>query len=265
MANCPTEAVTTQAIDAAVIDAIATDAGACPTLGGGGPFAANAVQLDGTDYGRRATALSGVAASKQAIFSAWVKFDDNALRFLMGTDSGFNTIERSSDFKLQFTFHRPAGGLGLRMKSLTSYTSSASFVHILASWDQGAALSHLYVNDVSDKSLLTQVNENLRFDNAVYRVCSDGGWPGQELIGCISEYYWNPGEYLDFSVEANRRLFIDASGKPVSLGADGSTPTTNQPAVYLNGNDTTFFTNLGSGGAITQIGTLTNCASNPSD
>ena len=34
--------------------------------------------------------------------------------------------------------------------------------------------------------------------------------------------------------ESNRRKFIDSAGKPVDLGADGSTPTGSSPLIYLS-------------------------------
>jgi hypothetical protein len=59
-------------------------------------------------------------------------------------------------------------------------------------------------------------------------------------------------ELTDFSDEAERLKFIDAFGYPVDLGADGSTPSGNQPLVYMN-SGFHLGTNLGSGGNFTPI------------
>lgn len=60
------------------------------------------------------------------------------------------------------------------------------------------------------------------------------------------------------------RKFI-SGGKPVSLGADGSTPFSVQPALYFKGNAAAFVTNLGSAGAFTLEGSITTTATSPSD
>jgi hypothetical protein len=67
-------------------------------------------------------------------------------------------------------------------------------------------------------------------------------------------------EFLDISVEANRRKFINAAGDPVDLGSDGSTPTSTAPIVYQNGDFTNFETNQGTGGNFTVTGALTTCS-----
>lgn len=66
--------------------------------------------------------------------------------------------------------------------------------------------------------------------------------------------YLNASEYIDFSVEENRRKFFDVSGSVVNLGVDGSTPTGSQPEIYLGNDYDTFHQNLGSGGDFTVSG-----------
>lgn len=89
------------------------------------------------------------------------------------------------------------------------------------------------------------------------------------LTGYLADYWIGAGQLIDFSVMANRRKFISASGKPVNLGADGSIPTGTAPAVFLrrapSGAAATFANNLGTGGDFTITGSLTNSPSSPSD
>lgn len=81
--------------------------------------------------------------------------------------------------------------------------------------------------------------------------------------------FWLSMTRLDFSVEANRRKFYSATGKPVDVGSDGSTPTGSAPEVYLSVRPgdaaSDFATNRGTGGNFTENGTLTIAASSPSD
>jgi hypothetical protein len=66
-------------------------------------------------------------------------------------------------------------------------------------------------------------------------------------------------------MQANRRLFISATGKPVSLGANGSTPFGTQPAIYLGNPLATWHTNLGAGGGFNVTGgALTAASTSPS-
>ena len=80
-----------------------------------------------------------------------------------------------------------------------------------------------------------------------------------------------PDQSIDFSVTANRRKFIDASGKPADLGANGQTPTGTPPPLFLrrapSADPSTFANNLGTGGGpfiigggVTTTGALVNMA-----
>ncbi|WP_192246072.1 hypothetical protein [Mesorhizobium silamurunense] len=85
------------------------------------------------------------------------------------------------------------------------------------------------------------------------------------VSGDFADIWFAPGQFIDFSVEANRRKFVDASGKPVYLGANGEMPTGTAPAVFFSGDATGFATNKGTGGAFTLTGSLTNATTSPSD
>jgi len=54
------------------------------------------------------------------------------------------------------------------------------------------------------------------------------------FAGAIAELYYAPNQFIDFDIESNRRLFLNADGTPVDLGADGSTPTGSKPITYLS-------------------------------
>jgi hypothetical protein len=68
---------------------------------------------------------------------------------------------------------------------------------------------------------------------------------------------------------ANLDKFIDATLKPVSLGADGSAPTGTAPVIYMHRDAAesaaTFADNLGTGGAFTLEGILGDPVDNPGD
>ena len=84
-----------------------------------------------------------------------------------------------------------------------------------------------------------------------------------KLEADIADFWIDTGTYIDLSVEANRRKFIDAAGNPVDLGSDGSAPTGSSPELFLSGDTATWHTNDGAGGGFSEIGALTDAATDP--
>lgn len=70
-------------------------------------------------------------------------------------------------------------------------------------------------------------------------------------------------EAVDWSDEANRLKFVDADGKPVGLGSDGSDLTGTQPKHYAPDGDLT--NNLGTESNWSENGTIPNADTSPSD
>jgi hypothetical protein len=79
---------------------------------------------------------------------------------------------------------------------------------------------------------------------------SGGSTPGSLFYGSLAELVFND-TYLD-----NPAAFY-ASGSPVDVGSDGSTPFGSQPVLYFSSNGSgADWTNQGTGGAFTQAGTI---------
>ncbi len=68
--------------------------------------------------------------------------------------------------------------------------------------------------------------------------------------------------FTDLSIEANRRLFFDADGKPVNPSV--AVAALGDPFILLSGDASGFPINQGTGGTFTLTGTLTNASSSPS-
>ncbi len=243
-------------------------------LGGGfGGYTTNAVDFNGSaDYLSKAADLTGNADGSRGILSVWFRLDGGN-----GADMAFmhNTgdkvqVDRNSSNKLSIYFGDAGGTASFRMDSSTSYTSGATWRHLLASWDlnysAGNKLKHLYVNDVSD---LGTVSDSSAAFNADYTRTSwtIGRYTDASLWffnGCIAEFYFAPNQFLDFSNSANRRKFISATGKPVYPGATGSLPTGTAPLIYLPNPAATVGTNAGTGGNFTINGSPATASSTPS-
>ena len=89
---------------------------------------------------------------------------------------------------------------------------------------------------------------------AAFTIGADSGTSSGHTGMDITHFYLAQ-EAMDFSVAGNIAKFYNAAGQ-VDFGANGSTPTGNQPLIYLNNPYDTFQNNLGSGGNFTENGVL---------
>lgn len=234
----------------------------------------DSADFDGAnDFMSTAGDLSGSADSKSGILSMWLRIDgtlaafENVLRNRNGTNpSKFRAVFASDKFAITGT--TSAGSTVVDLVTVSTFSPGATWYHFLASWDAAASAGHLYVNDVSDLASPSWLDQNIDYTDGAWSIAGDG-FGASAFDGCIAEFYFAQGQYIDFSIAANRRKFISASGKPVYLGADGSFPTGTAPIVYqrvANGAAVaTFATNLGTGGDFSITGTLETGSTSPSD
>lgn len=204
--------------------------------------------------------LSGVSDAYTGSLSMWAKFDagDGAVLNLTNTNNE-DYIFRFSDNNLYIYLLDTSGVQIAQMYSTGGQANGTGWHHIMASWNTnttGAGWTKtLYIDDVNvygggaNPSVATQVG----YSGKVYSF-PDGGSNAQISL---SEIWFAPGQYVDFSSSANRALF-SAGGHPISLGAAGATPTGSSPAVYLKNAAATAGTNSGTGGNFTIQGTITN-------
>jgi hypothetical protein len=235
-------------------------------------YTAVAVNFDGTnDYLTRGADLTGNADGKQGIVSLWVNFaaaGNGAVQELFcsrdATNIGIQVV-RLTDNTFRLLGRTTAGTTILTIISNSTYTSASGWVHLLLSWNLAATAGWLYVDDANDQAagatLTDGTIEYTKTDHVVGATHVGAG----KLNGDMAELYVNYATHLDLSVEANRRKFISATGKPVNLGSNGSTPTGSQPLIYLANPLASWETNLGTGGGFTENGALTAAASSPSD
>ncbi len=235
-------------------------------------FRANAVDFDGTnDYLTRGGDLTGSKNGRQGTLSVWLRLDggDGANLFFLANGTGIQ-FRRSSANKMAFNLDNASGGALVRFTSNDAFTASATWMHILLSWNVnfsiGNKIIRLYVNDAS--AAVTVGSEFAAADIGY----AESSWTvgaaaaaNNPFNGAISELWFDQSTYLDFSVEANRRKFIGADGKPVRLGADGSLPTGSAPILYLNNPAASFGINKGTGGSFSVTGSLDDASTSPSD
>lgn len=234
-----------------------------------GTYEPNAVKFDGAnDYLTRGADLTSIADSKSGIVSFWIRIDDPQVATAMTVLENLVSVAGFQILKLTSNLLRVVGKNAATTTILnitnTAALTGAKWHHFLASWDLATTTTHVYLNDVSDKTSNTVTNDTIDYATATPNWAVGSRTDATlKFNGALAELYFAPGQYLDFSTESNRRKFIDADGLPVSLGADGSTPTTTAPAIYLKGDNSAFGVNSGTGGNFTVNGALEKASTAP--
>ena len=201
----------------------------------------------------------GAADSKFVLISFWIKFiagNGDQIRIMDG-NGGKTAIVRFTDNKMEFRFRSVAGG-----DVWATYTDATflagTLYHFLVAMDSVNQETDIYVNgSVAAFTDVTAVVSNTDVDwtNGAVNLMAKSN--GTFVVNAEIGQFYLSTEYLDITVEANRRKFISAAGLVVDLGSDGSTPTGTAPLIFLNNTTSTWQNNLGSGGNFTETGALT--------
>jgi len=240
----------------------------------------DAADFDGTnDYMTRGAGLTGAADSKLLTQVIWFRLDGTAgnNRFIHGaTTVGGGTSRFRSGCTavgpglMEILGLNAAGSTVLSVRSTTALSDGEGIWRcMMASFDlSDTGKRNLYFGDVDELDVVTYTDDSIDFTLADWAVGALAAGTFK-WDGCLAEVWFAPGQYLDFSVEANRRKFITAGGKPANLGADGSLPTGTAPLIYLHLNNgeavENFATNRGTGGSFSITGTLDTASTSPSD
>lgn len=249
---------------------------------GAGAFSAPAVKYDGVGNYIYRSALTGSSSFSTGILSFWI----NLANVPAGASQVMQVYNPTALSGVACDLVASGGGFYIRSLAFNNSSSSSivfgspsttysygSWYNFLMSWDMSYAspgmLANYYVNDsaVTDKGQSGPASSIDYTGGAVY-INGNGITvpPSSNLFqGCLSELYFAPGQYLDFTVTDNRRKFINSSGKPSFLGYSGLAPTGIQPKIYIHRayNDS-YGTNDGDGGNFNVVGSYSACASSPS-
>lgn len=240
------------------------------------PFQVNAVNFDGTnDYLTRGGGLTGAANDSKGTFSCWVRFTSSSFANIftgrIGSNVGHVQIAKNGTDKINIVLRTAGNSILISVPTVNAITLNV-WNHILISWDFSLGAGNrvqTYINDVDDTDTPGTDNGGVVgyvLDEWQIGAGFSGISPGaSKFVGDMAEFWFEDGLWYDLSIEANRRKFIDVSGKPVDLGSDGSGPTESSPIIFLSGNTATWHTNDGTGGGFTSNETLDAASSNPSD
>ena len=222
---------------------------------------------DGTnDYAVRGAELTGNVDGKAGTVSIWIQVDvgvanTSYLRLFNNGTGDFISLFRNGDPynsgpRGAWTMYgeNSAGTKILELTGSTAIDQDSTWHHLLYSWDLASGLGHFYLDDTEDEAgTPTLTNDTLDYTRAAFGFGAEAGG-ANKFNGSNSEAYINFAEYVDITVEANRRDFITAGGKPAWMGSDGSLPTGTAPIIYApDGNPVQ---NRGTGGDFTMNGAV---------
>lgn len=243
--------------------------------GGGGDYTASAVHFDGaTTFTSSAFAPTD---SPFGLFSVWTKpaagFVDGEIDWFW-TDGQFWAIKTNAVGNIAAFFWDTTNNFLFRFTADAILTDPSPWFSLQVAVDTNHPAGQK-IGLITFNGVPLNVNVEADADDAF-----NIGW-GQSSSGTYFCYLGNPptpemdvadlygatGQFLDISNPVNIAKFVDGSGKPVSLGVDGSTPTGTAPTIFGSGDATTFMQpNLGTGGTFTlTAGSLTNATTSPSD
>lgn len=216
--------------------------------------------FDGTnDYCSRGADLTGIADGKTGLISLWLKMgsgsSDTADYYIMRSGARLYVM-RNSGGRFYISAKNAAGATVVAFYSgSASVVKAGGWYHLLASWDLGTAgRRHIYINGADNTTQQVFSDDDIDYTTGNFFVGSDTA--GSTLMnGSMCEVYFTT-EWLDITDAANRLKFRTAGGCPANLGADGSTPTGTQPLLYLHNEVPNWESNLGSGGGMTEVGTI---------
>lgn len=239
---------------------------------GGGPAgpSVNAVLFDGTnDHLSRDAGLTGAVDGENFLLSLWFEMlggDGVGQSIVIGPLSRIS-LSRESSNKIGFFIRTAAAAQLWNWSSdlLFNVATNPGWNHLLlAGRFDVTPVAHAFMNDVAlaITEITAPTNGDIDWTETDLFVGANDG--SSRMNGNLSEVYLTD-EFLDISVESNRRKFIGSDLKPVDLGTGGITPTGTAALVFFSGATVDWHTNKGTAGGFTETGALTDSATSPSD
>ncbi len=227
----------------------------------GGDYAANAVDNGGSVDLRNTNFTTTITGGQTLLFSAWfysvAASWPTSFPFLClardVSNRGCPDIKFNTSNRIEFKIANAAGS-NLLSSNISGF-SNQTWHHLLISCDfsPATAIYQAYIDDAAASKTGTPVQGAIADPDLAYLFLNSDVYAADFFL----EY---GGAYLDISVEANRRNFIDASGKPVDLSGYRS------PQFLFTGDTSTWEQNDGSGEDLTENGgSLATAPSSPSD
>ena len=218
-----------------------------------------AVSFDGSnDYLSRSSDMTGNTDSKTFTFSCWV-YPNGDIRqplYSLGSGSTWFKIEVEAGGKLTVYFEDGTVKYSL---VIDGGIPDHTFSHVMVAFDGDTqANCQMYVNEINESYTTNTfvAGTLIQFADTNHAVGAIAKYASINADGRLSHVFLDY-TYRDLSVTANRRLFIDADGKP-------SDTIPSSPILYLPMTDAaTAGSNSGTGGDFTVNGVLATAERGP--
>ena len=226
-------------------------------------YRANGVTFDGTNDYLSTNTLTGVVDGKKVTGSVWFRRSDTTAAsqniFSTAPTSFRISMNSSSLFYISGVNGAAATVLDIRAGTV----ADMNWHHLMFSADlSDPAKRHVYLDGVSTINVITFIDDIINFTESTNYISHNGV---NKFRGDLADLWIDFGTYIDLSDADERAKFIDARGKPMNLGTDGSRPLGVAPDIFLSGATTGWETNKATGGGFTENGALTDATSDPSD
>lgn len=172
-------------------------------------------------------------------FSCWFKMlaseDTDGLLFAGDDSTGnplFVWVNTSGYINVKAVMS--SGGSAINSIATAPDLRDGRWHHLLFSVDTRDTM-YTYIDDVDRSDATPNLVGTAPIRHEVTTGWSIGAYHNSgdfPITGRVSDVYVNFDEYIDISVEANRRKFITAEKTPVYLGSTGQNPTGSQPFIY---------------------------------
>ena len=224
-----------------------------------------------TNWLEKTSNLSGISNSPKGICCFFVDGMGSSQYILSDFDSGGGgqqiSIKTTGVGALELTI---ADGVDTyQVYSTSSFPAGWNAVHM--SWDAdftaGNKLIHIYINDTGGSYTVTTDGNavNVPYANSDYwAIGAQQSSGGGLLNACLAQFYFQPGEYIDFSNSVNRRKYSTSGFEPAFIGHNGELLTGTQPKIFLKSSVGNIGLNSGTGGNFDTLhGTFSACGSTP--
>lgn len=221
---------------------------------------ANAADFNNSAYLTRGGALTGAADGTDFAFAFWFLRSGTGIQDAILSEEG-------NDFFITFladntvrVFGETIGGTDLvDLVSNTTFTDTANWGCLMGSFTTGdAANGDLYFGDTDVLgTVTTDAAGDISFERTEWGI--GALFSGSLVYDGSFGPYWFDLQRIDFSVQANRRVFFGPNGKvPQALNnsTDGNVGGFGQPLIFQNNPTASWQINLGSGGGFTENNAL---------
>lgn len=209
--------------------------------------------------------VSNISDNTKGAMVGWINLDGgDATLMKIITNNGVKVeLNRNAANKFQLLLEDSSGTQLVDVVSTSSFIAGATWRCVMASWELGNIPKvEFYVGDADEANITTLLSGTVDYTETLWGFAADNDGTN-ELNGATTDFWFSLDEFIDFSVQANRRLFFGSGGEAIYTGDNGELPTGSSPDFYFTGDNTEYNLNKGTASDFTVTGSPANEGSLP--